>query len=638
MDSWAACATDFTLSYGVDCSLDTLTIDSTKFSDPAFTYDIASPEASFEWTDSAVTSALGFSNECGSYSWQVFQSDGVTPLDSSIYTVGDLTLATKTIAVFTDQMSYAGLAAAEDAVVKVSYAAYPSVASTQAFSFELRDSCATGVLVTPQSAIPDQVYTVGDPQIDVSYDVFTFSPSYCTMTASFLVSPSTAAVSLDEPSQLVSIQTTDVDLGIDFSLSPPAPPQSYTVTVFLVTHTGVQMDAANEVAQFQVEITDPCFSATIDLSTGVVPDLAPVYTIGAAADDVQLFAFASADYGLALTCPALQFSLAYADGNALDASIFTFSSAEQKLTTSSSDRGAAGTYTLRLTAAFTGSHYTNPGFVDFTMTLVDPCPTSSMTLDQSPWPTADQTSLLADATEVVWNTVSLYTLDVNVDCGSYSLTVQQKASGDASFGPLDPLLFSFDSAAEKLVKASTTDTSLADVYEIAFTVSLTEYPSVTSALSAPFSYTVGDPCLAPTISVPAQSDPAEYKYTASAPQAEFTVVPFVVTPADCLTTYTCLTTGGPASFADLCAISAGSTVGNFNASTLVWSFSSTDVVGVPEGTYQITITATTGTNSDQTLSHDFTLLLTNPCPTATLSLSASSPFTDSVYSVGEALI
>ena len=40
----------------------------------------------------------------------------------------------------------------------------------------------------------------------------------------------------------------------------------------------------------------------------------------------------------------------------------------------------AGTYNLRLTAKYTGSHYTNVGGVDFVVTVVDPCPTATITL------------------------------------------------------------------------------------------------------------------------------------------------------------------------------------------------------------------------------------------------------------------
>lgn len=74
-------------------------------------------------------------------------------------------------------------------------------------------------------------------------------------------------------------------------------------------------------------MTDPCFSATIDLSY-VVPSLTPSYMIGDAAD-VQQFVFANADDGVTTSCPTLIFTLTNQDGSAIDASIFTFDSTSE---------------------------------------------------------------------------------------------------------------------------------------------------------------------------------------------------------------------------------------------------------------------------------------------------------------------
>ena len=55
-------------------------------------------------------------------------------------------------------------------------------------------------------------------------------------------------------------------------------------------------------------MSDPCFSAVIDLSASVVPAATPSYTIGAT-EDVQQFVFSNNDDGLALTCPTLIYTL-----------------------------------------------------------------------------------------------------------------------------------------------------------------------------------------------------------------------------------------------------------------------------------------------------------------------------------------
>ena len=76
----------------------------------------------------------------------------------------------------------------------------------------------------------------------------------------------------------------------------------------------------------------------------------------------------------------------------------TFDAAAETLTTSTNLASKAGTYPLRLSAKFTGSHYTNVGTLDFTMTLVDPCPSATISLVSAPsWPMSAVTWSLGDA-------------------------------------------------------------------------------------------------------------------------------------------------------------------------------------------------------------------------------------------------
>ena len=63
--------------------------------------------------------------------------------------------------------------------------------------------------------------------------------------------------------------------------------------------------------QFAVDMTDPCFTATIDLSSSVVPELSASYTIGEVADVLQ-FDFSNID-GVTIVCPALTYTLTNQD-------------------------------------------------------------------------------------------------------------------------------------------------------------------------------------------------------------------------------------------------------------------------------------------------------------------------------------
>lgn len=125
----------------------------------------------------------------------------------------------------------------------------------------------------------------------------------------------------------------------------------------------------------------------------------------------------------------------------------------------------------------------------------------------------------------------MYYLSIGNDCGPFTVTFMQKASVDASYGALDSAVFSVDQTAEAFTKEATTDSAQVEVYNIVYTVKLDNYPLIVSAQSSPFVITVVDPCLTPSLSVPSQTDPAEYKYTGSSPQASFVVADFTVTPS-----------------------------------------------------------------------------------------------------------
>ena len=142
-----------TASYTVDvqhaCHGDTLTISPTKFAMPALTYDIGAPMSTFSWTDSDATSDKNYS-DCGGFTWTITQTDGITALDSAIFTEGDYTAATKTI---DTETAFIGFAGSYDIRVTVKYTNYPAVTKSLDFQIVLQDYCNTNVVVTPPAAL-----------------------------------------------------------------------------------------------------------------------------------------------------------------------------------------------------------------------------------------------------------------------------------------------------------------------------------------------------------------------------------------------------------------------------------------------------------------------------------------------------
>ena len=173
-------------------------------------------------------------------------------------------------------------------LVTVSYSSYPSVTASHNFSVLLQDYCDSNVSITLPPALSDVTYTIGDSQIDVVWGAISWSPTYCVMSVHSSLDPipnDTQAIKTDIVTSTVSIFSTDNVSGIDMTLSTPAPPINYVQKIFLKTEAGTSKDGPSQTLEFNIAMTDPCFSATIDLSSGgVVPNLSPSYTIGDTAD------------------------------------------------------------------------------------------------------------------------------------------------------------------------------------------------------------------------------------------------------------------------------------------------------------------------------------------------------------------
>ena len=115
-----------------------------------------------------------------------------------------------------------------------------------------------------------------------------------------------------------------------------------------------------------------------------------------------------------------------------------------------------------------------------------------------------------------------------------------------------------------------------------------------------------------------------YYYTGATDKIQFTLSPFNVDPSSCALTYTCILSSGPI---NICNINDGTTSGIFSAVTGNYEFQSTDMANYPAQTYELLITGTVGTKSD---SFTLTVVLVDPCPTATITLN-TTPISDYNY-------
>ena len=75
-----------------------------------------------------------------------------------------------------------------------------------------------------------------------------------------------------------------------------------------------------------------------------------------------------------------------------------------------------GVYKIEITSTISSES----NVVTFDLTLVDPCPTATISLNSSPF--GDETNDLGAAeTTQSWDLASLHTIDTLVDCGTYEL-------------------------------------------------------------------------------------------------------------------------------------------------------------------------------------------------------------------------
>ena len=136
------------------------------------------------------------------------------------------------------------------------------------------------------------------------------------------------------------------------------------------------------ILDFQVTLIDTCETTTLTIANSMLSSLDITYDIGHAQltetlDDLKVTASSSAT-----GCPALDYSFTYQSGGATDASIFTYDSGPpKKFRIHSTDLAKSAVYLLRLTVSFIG--YTNTATLDFQVTLIDTCETTTLTIASS---------------------------------------------------------------------------------------------------------------------------------------------------------------------------------------------------------------------------------------------------------------
>ena len=139
-----------------------------------------------------------------------------------------------------------------------------------------------------------------------------------------------------------------------------------------------------------------------------------------------------------------------------------------------------------------------------------------------------------------------------------------------------------------------------------------------------------DFCFMATISVTAPSEVQEYSYTSDGTSLSLDSV--VVNPPECSVTYTCLSAAGDdpdVACGDAGLVSLDSDTGSLN-------FNSNDMAKYSPGEYTFTIRASISDYASIMSDFTYTIIFTNPCPTASFVVLNSRPFDYMVYILGEA--
>ena len=129
----------------------------------------------------------------------------------------------------------------------------------------------------------------------------------------------------------------------------------------------------------------------------------------------------------------------------------------------------------------------------FSLNLVDLCPTATLTLKTSPF--ADQTISRREDYTQTYSIESLVTSSIEAECGSKTV---EFFNDDGS--AIDEQVFSATQEAFTVTQAVDGDYRYGS-YPIMYRVYYTDYPDVSVEQTAPFTFTVADPCQGATLTL-----------------------------------------------------------------------------------------------------------------------------------------
>ena len=264
------------------------------------------------------------------------------------------------------------------------------------------------------------------------------------------------------------------------------------------------------------------------------------------------------------------------------------------------DSYAPGSYYMKFTGSLKTESDELSKSVIVKIVLEDPCPTTTLSLNQEYFKDASYT--LRDAGKTyTWLDSDLYSMDTLIDCGDITVDF---FIDDEEKTPLNPWLFRQTNDPSAFIILQTQDVDLKGVYEIRYEIVFIKYPEVSAELASPFVVTVVDPCDNPE-SLVTSSDLLDQKYIITQDVVSYQASAFTPTPAWCAITYSYTISEVEAE----AAIKFGPANGIFHFSYE----SDLSLSGETSKDYEITVKGQVGTETKKEAESFFVLTILNPC-------------------------
>jgi len=265
-----------------------------------------------------------------------------------------------------------------------------------------------------------------------------------------------------------------------------------------------------------------------------------------------------------------------------------------------------GDYTFEITATL-GSISKK---ITFVMTLVDPCPTTTLTINS---PFVPKLYTLRDPQiDQSWNINSIVSKATAVDCGPLAVDF---FNDDATESSLDTSIFAdirVNTGDFKFINLYTEDTSKKGTYPIKFRAYYTEYISNVVTLPNAFVTTIIDPCDKPT-SVQSPSALTNQEYTITQNPVFYTVPVYTADPSWCAIRYTYTVTDSDGNVVNSITSDSLLSFDDLNRVFTIENKSNLDLSGSASKTYKIEVTGTAGNVIPTSSKASFDLTAKNPC-------------------------